>query len=375
MTQKMKLQVDKSSWIPVKFGEIVREVRDTVRQDEKESFDRLIGLEHIDSEDVHIRRWGSVKKGTTFTRIFRPRQMLFGRRRAYLKKAGLATFTGLCSGDIIVMEAKEQLIPELLPFLINNDRFFDFAVDSSAGSLSPRTKFKHLAEFEFLLPPRDQQAKIAELLWALDEMIERYIVLARDADIAFKAYAQIISDNHKFNTKDYLSIKDVTLVKDNLRKPLNAKQRSKIKGKIPYYGANGIVDYVNDYIYDEDLVLLAEDGGNFGNYINEPIAYKISGKSWVNNHAHVLSAVTEKVSTDWLFYSLVHKNILRYIIGTTRVKLNKSDLLSISIWCPKKSVQHQLLSNIKSIELIREKSYDTINSAKSLQRLIFRELL
>ena len=71
------------------------------------------------------------------------------------------------------MEAKEKLSPELLPFLINNDHFFNFAVNTSAGSLSPRTKFKYLAEYKFLLTPKNQQSKIAKLLWAMDDVVER----------------------------------------------------------------------------------------------------------------------------------------------------------------------------------------------------------
>jgi len=180
-----KLQFDKVSWTSVKFGDVVSEVRNTVKSGEKENIERYIGLEHIDSENIHITKWGYVKNGTTFTRKFDEGQILFGRRRAYLKKAGLATFTGLCSGDIIVMEAKEKLLPELLPFLINNNHFFDFAVDTSAGSLSPRTKFKHLAEYQFLLPPKDQQAKIAKLLWAMDDVVEKEKVLLENLNISY----------------------------------------------------------------------------------------------------------------------------------------------------------------------------------------------
>src|SRR5690606_3389314 len=101
-------------------------------------------------------------------------QVLFGRRLAYQRKAALAEFDGICSGDIIVMEANEnKLEPDLLPFLVHNDEFFKWAVNTSAGSLSPRTKFKHLAEFEFKLPPLPVQKKITALLWKLDKLKEK----------------------------------------------------------------------------------------------------------------------------------------------------------------------------------------------------------
>ena len=92
-----------------------------------------------------------------------------------------------------------------------------------------------------------------------------------------------------FNKREWkkVKLKDICDILDSRRIPISEEKR--IKGKYPYYGANGIQGYINDYIFDEELVLLAEDGGNFGSKI-KPIAYKINGKTWVNNHAHVLKA-------------------------------------------------------------------------------------
>src|SRR5690606_11588513 len=99
-------------------------------------------------------------------------------------KAALASFDGICSGDITVFRAKENLLPELLPFIVNNEKFFDYAVKHSAGGLSPRVKFKDLANYEFLLPPKDQQAELAELLWAMDEVIEREKLLIETINLS-----------------------------------------------------------------------------------------------------------------------------------------------------------------------------------------------
>ena len=85
----------------------------------------------------------------------------------------------------------------------------------------------------------------------------------------------------------YKKLEDVCEILDSRRVPITAKDRK--AGDYPYYGANGLQDYVADYIFDDELVLLAEDGGNFGSK-ERPIAYRVSGKCWVNNHAHVLKA-------------------------------------------------------------------------------------
>lgn len=145
--------IDKSDWVTVKFGDIVYEPKESVKDPIAEGIEHVVGLEHIDSEDIHLRRSASIEESTTFTKRFRKGDVLFGRRRAYLKKAAKAEFDGICSGDITVMRANEELLlPELLPFIVNNDKFFDYAIEYSAGGLSPRVKFKDLAKHEFLLP-------------------------------------------------------------------------------------------------------------------------------------------------------------------------------------------------------------------------------
>jgi type I restriction enzyme S subunit len=167
------LKIDKTHWTPVKFGDVAFEPKETAKDIFNEGIEHVVGLEHIDSENIHLTRSDRLEDSTTFTKKFKKGDVLFGRRRAYLKKAALAGFDGICSGDITVFRAKKNVLPELLPFIVHNEKFFDYAVKHSAGGLSPRVKFKDLANYEFLLPPKDQQAQLAELLWAMDEVIER----------------------------------------------------------------------------------------------------------------------------------------------------------------------------------------------------------
>src|SRR6056297_2815302 len=168
-----QLNIDKSNWTLLKFGDIAKEPKENAKDLQAEGIEHVVGLEHINTEDVHLRRSANLDASTTFTKKFAKGDVLFGRRRAYLKKAVQAPFSGICSGDITVFRAKEGILPKLLPFVVCNDRFFDYAVKHSAGGLSPRVKFKDLANYEFLLPPQDQQAQLAELLWAMDEVIEK----------------------------------------------------------------------------------------------------------------------------------------------------------------------------------------------------------
>jgi type I restriction enzyme, S subunit len=132
---------------------------------------------------------------------------------------------------------------------------------------------------------------------------------------------------------------------DSKRVPLNFKERDVIMGDIPYYGANGVQGFINKHIFDDELILLAEDGGYFDEFQHRPIAYRISGKSWVNNHAHVLQN-KEGYDLNYIFYSLVHKNIIPWINGTTRTKLNQTALKTIKIPVPSNDKEQEKIGSI-----------------------------
>jgi type I restriction enzyme, S subunit len=365
------MKIDTSAWDKVTLGDIAQSLTIATKDPLSEGLERYVGLEHIEPGNIHIKSWGDVADGTTFTRVFRKGQVLFGKRRAYQKKAAVAEFDGICSGDILVCEAiKDVVVPELLPFIVQSDRFFEHAIKTSAGSLSPRTKFKDLAKFTFKLPvnPADQK-RIADLLWSIDRAIESYNSLLSSID-ACKKSALIDIGNKQESLREIGEVVDIL---DNQRKPLNSEQRASMKGSIPYYGANGIVDTVNDCIFDEDLVLVAEDGGNFHDYLTKTIAYMISGKSWVNNHAHVLKA-KKCLRIKWLFYCLVHKDITKYIVGTTRVKLNQGALSKIRIYVPDIPEQDRLIAQIDSIFEAEKNVRNQISVSEQIKKQIINQI-
>lgn len=178
-------KIDKTNWKKVRLGDVIFEPKETVKDPVKEGIQHIVGLEHIDSEDIHLRRSASINKSTTFTKKFSKGDVLFGRRRAYLKKAAVAEFDGICSGDIIVLRAKDGLLNELLPFVINNDKFFDYAITHSAGGLSPRVKFKDISNYEFLIPSAASQKSLLEMLTNLDNQIQANM-LVLDRTYQFK---------------------------------------------------------------------------------------------------------------------------------------------------------------------------------------------
>ena len=157
---------------------------------------------------------------------------------------------------------------------------------------------------------------------------------------------------------------------DSMRVPITATDR--VEGPYPYYGANGIQDYVAEYLFDDELVLLAEDGGNFGSK-DRPIAYRVSGKCWVNNHAHVLKPKNE-IDVDYLCYSLMFYDVGGMVNGATRQKLTQAAMRQMKI--PKRSMEEQkyIVNLLGKVAAIKEKRRREIDALDELIKARFVEL-
>lgn len=173
-TEKTDLKnLDKSDWQTFRFDKIAQKISERVDPNETD-LDTYIGLTHIDGEDIHIRRNGTSDdvKGTKLR--FYPGDVIFGRRRAYQRKAAIANMHGFCSAHALVLRANPEVIdPNLFPFFLHSDQFMHRAVDISVGSLSPTINWGKLKVQEFQIPPKEKQAQLAELLWSLDDVIEK----------------------------------------------------------------------------------------------------------------------------------------------------------------------------------------------------------
>lgn len=217
---------------------------------------------------------------------------------------------------------------------------------------------KAFADLKVIIPEPEEQQKIAAFLGAVDrkiQMLKRKQALLEQykKGVVQQLFAQELrfkrKDGGEFPDWEEKTLGEVCNCHDNRRKPLNSVERQRMQGDIPYWGANNIVDYVNDFIFDETIVLLAEDGGYFEDYRNRPIAQISHGKSWVNNHAHVLTA-KKALTNEFLYLSLVNKDILAYINAGTRSKLNKSDMLQIRIDVPSLEEQTRIAGFLMALD-------------------------
>ena len=169
---------------------------------------------------------------------------------------------------------------------------------------------------------------------------------------------------------DMMYVEDCCEILDSMRVPITASDRE--EGEYPYYGANGIQDHVADYIFDDELVLLAEDGGNFGSK-ERPIAYRVSGKCWVNNHAHVLKPKAG-LDVDYLCYSLMFYKVDGMVNGATRQKLTQAAMRKMKI--PSRSMNEQLhiVDELNRILKIKEQRQQELTLLDDLIKARFVEM-
>ncbi len=195
---------DRKGWRTLQFAEFAESVNERV-EPSRAAEEIYVGLEHLDSQNLHIRRWGKGSDVIGTKLRFRKGDIIFGRRRAYQRKLAVAEFDGICSAHAMVVRAKPDVVlPEFLPFLMMSDRFMNRAVEISVGSLSPTINWKTLKLQEFDLPPLDRQRRIAEMLWAVDEAMRTAFSLSeaimqyQKSQIreAMRAHVQVSNKSH-----------------------------------------------------------------------------------------------------------------------------------------------------------------------------------
>jgi len=189
---------NRKNWSRFRFSDVVENVNERVEPSTAAEAIH-VGLDDLDSGSLHIRRWGKSSDVIGTKLGFRKGDVIFGRRRAYQRKLAVAEVNGICSAHAMVARAKPKVIlPEFLPFLMMSDKFMNRAVEISVRSLSPTINWTTLKLEEFDLPPLDQQRRIAEILWAVDETIEEYLNAINACDKWSKAFVDERCLNEKF---------------------------------------------------------------------------------------------------------------------------------------------------------------------------------
>jgi len=341
----------KDKWIKVKFGEIVQNITDRIDKPSESGLDYYIGLDQLDTDQIRIKRFASTSDVEATKFLCKQGDIIFGKRNAYLRKVAVSDRDAVVSAHSMVLRPFGELIDSrFLPCLLQSSTFWKVAHAISEGSMSPTIKWKTLSKQEFKIPSIEEQKKIAELLWATEnniENIEKMIGVNENLKKGLLNELLIKGIGHKKFKKTEIGeipedwglvkIEDITENLDNKRRPITKSERE--PGDVPYYGATGQVDSVKNYLFDEELLLVGEDCADFSSF--GKTSYIIRGKSWVNNHAHVLKCT--KINIIFLKEIINFLDLNKYVSGTTRKKLTKGNISNLQIPLPSQKEQDKIV--------------------------------
>ena len=349
---EIRKRFDRVKWTRVRFGDVVKFIKESVDPNSGE-LDRYIAGDHMDTENVHLRRWGIVGDGylgPAFIRRFRKGQVLYGSRRTYLKKVAYAEFDGITANTTFVLEGVEGKFHQpLLPWLMLSKRFTEHSVRESKGSTNPYINFPDIAKFEFDLPPLDQQRRIAEILWAVDEGMERYHDLEEsigELDQVLKgALVMGVRTNPTNCLGDFIELE----YGESLPK-------SKRTGAgFPVMGSNGIVGFHDAFIISGPSVVVGRKGGaGEVTWCDKPC--------WPIDTAYYLKVTNSQADLRFLYYLLKSLKLQRYVSTTAIPGLSRSDVLKIRLNIP--SIERQRKYSIKLDEI--QESLKTLSTHQQM---------
>ncbi|CAH0990038.1 hypothetical protein SIN8267_00121 [Sinobacterium norvegicum] len=355
--------LDKSDWKTYRFDEIAQNISERIDPNNTD-LEVYIGLEHIDSESLHIKRFGSPDDVNGQKLKFYKGDIIFGRRRAYQRKAGIATCDGFCSAHSLVLRANSEVIdPELFPFFLHSDLFMNRAVDISVGSLSPTINWGTLKHQEFLVPPKGIQLKLSKLLWKANETVESEVQVENRLEILRKAYMKKFrtpsSDWKKYKIKDLMSF--------NYGKAL--KESDRVEGEYPVVSSSGIQGMHNSSFVNGPGIVVGRKG-NVGEttWVDKdfwPIdtAYYIEQKEGFKN-----------LPLRLIFFLLQSTDFKKFSIATAVPGLNRDDALAMNVYVPNDTIIPTILKDIDLIDCQITSVKKKLQSSKILHKTIMNQV-
>jgi type I restriction enzyme S subunit len=374
-------------WTAVAFGNVVRQVRDPIAPDES-GLERYVAGEHMDTDDLRIRRWGEIGDGylgPAFHMRFKPGHVLYGSRRTYLRKIAVADFEGITANTTYVLESADPdvLLPELLPFIMRTEAFTQYSVRESKGSVNPYVNFSDLARFEFALPPIDEQRRIYRVLDAANTAYESLVTMAE----ATRQLQGAISANLILSAKPSEIVPLCQAAKEDIQKIKVSKELA--------YRTVGVLNGGQGLFHKESL---RGADTRYSHLIvlktNQLVMRKLT--AWEGAIAVVAREFDGAcVSTEFPTISLdgqrLHPDYMAWVItqpsfwremkarskGTAlrRSRLHQRDLLKIPIWIPSIARQEEVVERLTAVrEAVRATENRAQDARGVLKSLIERSL-
>jgi type I restriction enzyme S subunit len=277
---------------------------------------------------------------------------------------GYLTFEACANQSVTGILPSERHTPKYLYYYLKSIR--NKVIADAYGGAQPHISQGYVKDILVPLPPLEEQRKIAAILDTADEYRQKTKALIDKYDQLTQSLFLDMFGDPVTNPKGW-DVKPFTkLVSDfnSQRVPLKSSDRAAISGNIPYYGASGIIDFVNDYTHDGEYVLIGEDGANLLTR-NKPIAFLAKGKIWVNNHAHVLKNRHDS-RLEFIEFLINSIDLEPYITGSAQPKLNKGNLGRIRVYAPPVNLQNQFAESVELIEKQKQQAEASLVKAEEL---------
>jgi type I restriction enzyme S subunit len=326
-----------AAWPSVALGAVMRKSGEWIDVDPEQEY-----------AQVTVRLWGkgvALRGRTSGTQIAASRQVAVRTGQFILSRIdarngafGLVPSEldgALVSNDFPAFDLDtSRIVPAFLAWLSKTHDFVELCQRASEGTTNRvRLKEERFLAAEIPLPPLDEQRRIVARIEALAARIEEARGLKRFTASESQRFWKVLSRIARDTQWPVRRLDEMVEFLDGRRIPLSEAERATRRGQYPYYGASGIIDYVDDYIFDEDLLLLSEDGANLINR-STPIAFVADGKYWVNNHAHVLRPLPAQADLRFLAYALADFDVSIFNFASAQAKLNQRNARKITFPLP-----------------------------------------
>lgn len=339
----------KPGWKIWRFDQMATNVNVRIDNPSESGMEHYVGLEHLDSDSLKIRRWGTPDDVEATKLMFKKGDIIFGRRRAYQRKLGVAEFDGICSAHAMVLRTKPDVVlPEFLPFFMQSDLFMNRAVAISVGSLSPTINWKTMAVQTFALPPMEEQHRLVGVLQALEVVQGSAREAADTSDVLANAIAK---DSLERNLAPRVDVG--TLAKfasgDGIAVSLLSSRPTKTQG-VPVYGGNGIAGYSETPLskVPEKTVVIGRVGAYCGR------TYFVEGKAWISDNALFTTSIASAVTPEYLAACLAAANLNRLSTGGAQPLINQQIVKAVKIPVPSIERQHAVVELIQSARQAEE---------------------
>lgn len=378
----------KPGWRRVKFGDVVRQVKDKI-DPETSGLERYVAGEHMDTDDLRIRRWGEIGSGylgPAFHMRFKPGQVLYGSRRTYLRKVAVADFEGICANTTFVLEPKDQetILPAFLPFLMQTDAFNAFSVKSSKGSVNPYINFSDLAKFEFALPSRTEQARLIEMLLATEQVKSSHEDIAQSAEhlggallcdvLAYK-YPVVELGSVVHGTQYGLSINAGSEGQYPMLRMMNIEDGLCVENDIKYVDLDK-KDFETYRLAHGDVLF---NRTNSYELVGRTGVYELDGDHVFASYLVRIRTKSEKLEPKFLALYLNseagRRQVLAYATkAVSQANVNASNLLRVRLPLPPLEVQQKLLDEIARAKFVGKAAMARYFSAEELKKQLLAEI-